>query len=227
MNPYYSDDWVTIYHGDCREVLPGLAADVVVTDPPYNVGKKYGPGSDDGLPPGEYRALIGDVWALSADAGCKTLCYTPGVVNLWDVPQVLRAPWSLQRLLGWHRREFAGDSFTWGPAISWEPVVWAQTTDKPRCNRVFGHGGRDFLVVPSVKEDPHRAHHPNPKPPAVMRWLVGIFGLPEDIVVDPFMGTGPTLEAAKDAGLRAIGIEIEERYCEIAAERCSQEVLAL
>jgi len=228
VTPYYSDSHVTIYCGDCREVLPTLApVDVVITDPPYNVGKDYGEESCDDMTIDAYEAFLEGIWYECARRGAKTLLYTPGVVNVWRTPVVVRAPWQLERLLGWHRREFAGDKFTHGPAIAWEPVVWATTTDGPRVNRLFGHAGRDFLVVPSVKEDPYRKVHPNPKPPAVMRWLVALFCIPGDTVLDPFMGSGTTLAAAKNLGRKAIGIEIEERYCEIAAKRCSQEVLDL
>ncbi|MDD5304003.1 MAG: site-specific DNA-methyltransferase [Elusimicrobia bacterium] len=74
---------------------------------------------------------------------------------------------------------------------------------------------------------PHGFGHPSPKPECVMRWLVDELSEPGETVLDPFMGSGTTLRAAKDLGRKAIGIEIEERYCEIAAKRLSQQVLPL
>jgi hypothetical protein len=126
--------------------------------------------------------------------------------------------------LGWHKKEFAGDKWTVGPAMCWEPIIWASKSQKPFYNKTFGTGGRDFLVVNSTHGNPFAADHPCPKPMPVMRWLVSLFAPNEATVIDPCAGTGTTLKAAKDLGRSAIGIEIEEKYCEIAAKRLSQEV---
>ena len=223
--PYYEDDYVTIYHGDCREVLPLLApfaaGDVTISDPPYNVGFDYGTG-------GGLDARTGDSYAALLHAALgrtDTLVYFPGMVNLFAVPSIL-APLglSVRRVLGWHRKEFAGDKWSSGPAMSWEPIIWADTGQR-RFNKRFGTFGRDFMVVDATHGDRERFRHPCPKPKRVMDWLVGLFAPERGVVLDPFMGSGTTLRAAKDLGLKAIGIDIEERYCEIAAQRCSQEVL--
>jgi site-specific DNA-methyltransferase (adenine-specific) len=220
VTPYYQDDWVTIYHGDALEFTPDLAVDVAITDPPYNAGKAYGV-HDDAMPDAEFRAWLGRRFAaIDADS----LVYFPGTRNIWSVPAVL-GDWRFKRMLGWHKREYAGDLWSGGPAMCWEPIIWALRGGvEARFNRVFGWQGRDFLAVDSVHGNPMSAVHPCPKPLPVMAWLVGLFALPGDVVLDPFAGTGTTLLAAKTLGHKVIGIEIEERYCEIAAKRCAQEV---
>jgi site-specific DNA-methyltransferase (adenine-specific) len=228
VKPYYEDEAVTIYHGDCREVLPGLEADAVITDPPYNVGKDYGPGHDDAKEKWAHIEWLHDLLALSAEASRGPVVFFPGRRYMLDAEwMVADTGLRIVRCLGWHRKEFAGDKWNGGPAMCWEPIVWASSEDKPTFNTIFGTYGRDFLVVPSTHGDPYAQLHPCPKPLAVMKWLVGLFVPEMGLVLDPFVGTGTTLRAAKDLGRRAIGIEIEERYCEIAVERLAQEVLDL
>ena len=224
MKPYCHDEsaGIQIYHGDCREVLPYLSADVVITDPPYNCGKKYGT-HNDSMSQNEYEE-----WLQSVFSFCFTdnLIYFPGTRNVWASERLLSLTrFRPHRMLGWHKREFAGDKWTGGPAMCWEPVVWASAQDKPDFERIYGHNGRDFLIVPATHNDPFTSLHPCPKPEPVMMWLVRLFCSDGGSLIDPFCGTGTTLRAAKDLGRKAIGIEIEERYCEIAARRLEQGVL--
>lgn len=218
---------MTIYCGDALEVLPRLGkADLVLADPPYNVGKRYGV-RDDSLEPGAYSAwmrLFLDACRLSSRDG---VVFFPGTRNVLDVASFLPPGLKTHRILGWHRKEYAGDKWSGGPAMSWEPIIWASSAERPYYNRIFGSRGRDFLVVNATHGSPYARNHPCPKPPQVMAWLLGLFAPPKGTIIDPTAGTGTTLYAAKEAGLKAIGIEIEERYCEIAAKRCAQEVLAL
>jgi site-specific DNA-methyltransferase (adenine-specific) len=102
-----------------------------------------------------------------------------------------------------------------------EPI-WALSTEG-----FLLYGDTDLYRESAIREhrDEEAVGHPYQKPESVMRWLVGKTRV--DVILDPFMGSGTTLVAAKSLGRRAIGIEIEERYCEIAAQRCSQEVLGL
>src|SRR5262249_54583596 len=151
-----------------------------------------------------------------------SVLFFPGTANVFRAPGWLRDPLRFHRMLGWHRKEFAGDKWTGGPAMSWEPIVWASKGAKPAYNRVYGMSGRDFLVVPSTSRNPYAKVHPCPKPLPVMQWLVGLFAPDGGLVLDPFAGTGTTLRAAKDLGRRAIGIEQEERFCEVAAKRLGQ-----
>lgn len=221
--PYYQDDHVTIYHGRAEEVLPTLGEtfDLAALDLPYNVGKAYD-GYDDKLPPDEYLSWLGEVLAATP---ARTLTWFPGaLLTLSVLPLLGPAGWEFERLLAWHKKEYAGDVFHSGPAMCWEPIVWAHRGE-PTWNARFGHAGRDLLVVNSTHGDPLRVWHPCPKPPEVLRWLLGLFVPEGGSVVDPTMGTGTTLVEAKRLGMRAVGIEQSERYCERAAERLGGPVV--
>ncbi len=204
----------TLYLGDCLEILPTLPkVDAVITDPPYNVGKDYGT-HDDEMDPSLYLTFLSSrLYSLDTNS----LIYTPGLRHFWDTPEVLRiAGFQLERILGWHKKEFAGDKFNAGPAMCWEPVIWAHRGTKT-WNKVFGTQGRDFLVVNSTHGNPMAEVHPCPKPIEVMRWLVGMCA--QSSVLDPFIGTGTTAVAAIERGMEFIGIEIEPKYFDIACER--------
>lgn len=210
MKPYYADDAVTIYHGDCREILATLEpADAVVTDPPYNYGKRYGV-HDDSMSRADYEAWCAEWWALSR-AIAKRVVVFPGSGNL-DVWFRIAKPSAVG---AWYKPgNHAGSIIGWN---EWEPwLYW--------CGDKGLLGGSDVLIAP-VGTQTDTGDHPCPKPILLMRKLLR--KLRVESVIDPFLGSGTTLVAAKDMGIRAIGIEIEERYCEIAARRCSQEVLGL
>lgn len=207
MTPYYDDGQCVIYHGDCREVLPELSGDAVITDPPYGVGKDYGDEYDDS--PKEYWDWFLDVIPVMRSAA-PVVAFTHRVAALryltdWDWVGV------------WHKpRAMAG--LNWYPVMPhWEPIF------------MYGIGGRRDLPrrfdVLSHNPAPI-TQHPCPKPTSLyidlVNWLV-----PIGTVIDPFMGSGTTLRAAKDLGRTAIGIELSERYCEIAADRLAQGVLDL
>jgi hypothetical protein len=207
VKPYYEADGVTLYHGDCREVLPALApVDLVLTDPPYNVGFGYLSG-DDARP--DYPA-----WCAGWFRECRRLspavALTPGVANVGMWCAIEPPAW----ILCWHKPAAMGRcpvGFN-----NWEPVLlWG----KPK-----GRAGADVITAPIVP-DPAVAAHPCPKP---LRWAHGLLArlCNAGTVLDPFAGSGTTLRAAKDAGLCAVGIEVEERYCEIAARRLQQGVFA-
>lgn len=222
MKPYYQDDAVTIYHGDCREIMPSLDGDVLLTDPPYNVGFKYGDSFTDDNP-----EHVGDFNRLLASARASAAVFFPGCVNLFDVPAMLAGTgFEHRQTLGWHRKEYAGDVYKHGPAMTWEPVIWASRNGRT-WNNLVGGPGRDFIIVNRISGERDRTGHPCPKPEPVMRWLVELFVPPGGIALDPFLGSGTTARAAKDLGRKCIGIEIEERYCELAAKRMSQTVMAL
>jgi hypothetical protein len=209
--PYYSDDSVTIYHGDCRRMFT-VKADVLITDPPYGVAfrgkatkhttKKPGgyTTEDDGeIGPDVVRQLLTTTKRAAVFPGNRALHAYPDPADIGCVYCPSGAgigPWG----------------FTcFHPILFYGPR--ATTTLQPTSIQSF--------ATADV------AGHPCPKPLQWMRWLVGLASLPGETVLDPFMGSGTTLRAAKDLGRKAIGIEIEERYCEIAAKRMGQEVLAV
>ena len=227
---FHEEPGITLYCGDCREVLPMLepeSAGLVLADPPYNVGRDYGQHDDD-MEAAEYHAWLVEVLTGCADVAIDAVVFFPGTRNVWMVAEVLgKTPLRPHRMLGWHRREFAGDKWTGGPAMCWEPIIWATKVRAPTFNRIFGTVGRDFLAVDSTHGDPLAALHPCPKPLPVVRWLIGLFAPAASLIVDPTSGTGTTLLVAKESNRRAIGIEIEPKYCEIAVKRLRQEVLPL
>lgn len=200
MRLYYQDDLVTIYHGDCLEWMPEVS--VIVTDPPYGIGKALW---DDRLPLDTLNLIA---------AHTLTLAVQPGVWNLGLMPDLLaslRYRWTLASFLVNGMTHGAVGYGNWIPTMLYSAVP----LHKPEsdCQRV--------VIGREAKPD-----HPSPKPLGVMRWVID--RLPDDgDLLDPFAGSGTTLVAAKSLNRRAIGIEIEERYCEIAANRCRQEVLGL
>jgi site-specific DNA-methyltransferase (adenine-specific) len=205
VTPYYDEDGITIFHGDCREVDAWLSADVLATDPPYGIAFKSG-------------------WTGSAIANDETLAARDAVLAAWgDRPSLVfgspgRAePQGVVGRLVWHRPGSGmGDlSLPWKP--DWEIVY------------VLGSGfvgTRRGSAVLTYPWDVFRgsALHPHQKPLGLMRDLLA--KCPPGAIADPFMGSGSTLRAAKDLGRRAIGVELDERYCEVAAKRLAQGVLA-
>ena len=217
MTPYYQDDAVTIYHGDCREWMP--EADVIVTDPPYGIGWDVG-SLTDWSRGNARRGALGRAWApVHGDDEP----FDPRPIVALGVPTVLFG--------GNHFASLLPDSPSW--------LIWDKRerngfhTDQADCEMAWtniGGPARVFRLVASPSgrlEDRYGEGRPHPmaKPIALMRWVVG--RCPPGTILDPYMGSGTTLVAAKSLGRPSIGIEIEERYCEIAANRCRQEVLGL
>jgi DNA modification methylase len=212
MKPYYSEKGIEIYFGDCREVLPLLdIADAVITDPPYNVGKDYGT-HNDAMPEDEYEQWAREIAYLSQ-------CSAPR--QFWVAPRYKLNMW-LKILPSSHLVVIKRGAF--GPCRG----GWADQFE------IALACGKPHACVPDLWENirlkgegyfftEETYGHPGYTPYSIMRRAVELMSV--ESVIDPFCGTGTTLRAAKDLGRRAIGIEIEERYCEIAAKRLSQEVL--
>jgi site-specific DNA-methyltransferase (adenine-specific) len=199
VTPYYQDDLVTIWLGDCRDLLPSIEADVIVTDPPYGINFAGQPTKWQrraGQRPERWDEQRGDVGALLTAA--PTLCIWGG--NYFDLPP--SRGW-----LAWIKPDAP-------PSMGTLELAWTNL------DRTARHISYSISAT-----NAERVGHPTQKPLAVMLWTVA--GMPPGTVLDPFMGSGTTLVAAKSLNRHAIGIEIEERYCEIAALRCSQGVLGL
>jgi site-specific DNA-methyltransferase (adenine-specific)/modification methylase len=208
MKPYYEHADITIYHGDCREVLPHLPKmDILLCDPPYGISydashKKYKNGIDRG------------------DAAWDTEPFDPAHLIALNMPTIM-----------WGGHCFSSrlpDASSW---IVWVKIArqdanirqsdcelaWTNCLGR---SRVFQH-----LWIGAYRESESgiQNYHPTQKPLALMRWCIGLFPKVAS-VLDPYCGSGTTLVAAKAMGLTAIGIEQHEPYCEIAAKRLSQEV---
>lgn len=223
MKPYYDDgNGRVIYHGDCREILPTLPkCDLVLTDPPYaeetHAGARGGAGD----------AVLVDFASIDVNylrtvlALCGAKRWTIATMDWRHIlPLEQQPPTGLRfvRFGVWIKPngapQFTGDR----PATGWEAVgILHNAEGKLRWN-----GGGHHAVWKMNKEQNNK--HPTQKPISLTKDFLRLFSEPGDSIIDPFMGSGTTLRAAKDLNLACIGIEIEEKYCEIAANRLHQEV---
>ncbi len=215
--PYYSDEWVTLYHGDCREVDAWLAADVLVTDPPYGMAYTDRQGV----------TIANDDTADTRDAALATWGeLRPALVfGTWRVAR----PLGTRQVLVWDKSGGNGGGGTSPWFYSHEEVYvlgrWPATVAGGRA-REGGDPQRASGVLRVANyntQGADRPDHPTPKPVDLMERL--IVKCPPGTVADPFAGSGSTLVAAKRLSRKAIGVELDERYCEIAAKRLAQGVL--
>ncbi len=216
MKPYYEHAGITIYHGDCRDVLPSLSGDALVTDPPYGIGWTRGTWDDR---QNVYPELIR--WLVSEGNRISGWCFVfQAMVNVGHFHEWFPPGWRIYAAC----KNFAQIRPT-GVWYSWDPVVFWNSGPNSRPNSECVN--RDFHVgnVAGVFGEP--SQHPCPRPVDTMQHIVCL-AVPSGLtILDPFMGIGTTIVAAKRMGRKAVGIEIEERYCEIAAKRLAQEVLPL
>ena len=217
MKPYYDDGRMTIYHGDCRNVLPSIeSVDLIVTDPPYNVGKDYGTASDS-LDDTEYASFMDDVVKHA-----RRLCTS----HAWVAPRYKMAMW-WALLPDAHEIVIpmrAGNAIRQGWSSKYSIVLTVGIPTVLHPDDLWGnirHRGEGYYF------NEETFGHPGYTPYPIIAKTIATMAGPSSLVLDPFMGTGTTLRAAKDMNHRAIGIEIDERYCEIAVHRLAQEVLPL
>jgi site-specific DNA-methyltransferase (adenine-specific) len=224
MTPYYEQDGIVIYHGDCRDVLPQIQQpSVMLTDPVW---------------PNSVFPSVGDPAALFAEAaalfrgdrivvqlGCASdPRFLAGVPSAFPF---VRVCWLRYARPSYRGRILIGSdvAYVFGSIPASRPGAHLLSGETvARNNRTkLQHVGRGVESTDTV--DYANLPHPAPRRYEHVAWLVGLYG--GTGVLDPFVGTGTTLEAAKRAGIPAIGIEREERYCEIAAARLNQGVLGL
>jgi len=208
--PYYDKDGITIYCGDCREILPQLdvKVDLVLTDPPYGVGLDYDCFDDT---PDNVKRLVGDVIPLCIYKS-KRVVLTCATRQVWFYPE---STW----IMCWLNRAGAFCN-PWG-FTCWQPIL-CYGKDPYLENKM---GSRSDVIEHS--ETAPANGHPAPKPTKFWKLLLARCSVDtNDIILDPFMGSGTTLEAAKMLGRKCIGIEISEKYCEIAVKRLAQEVMS-
>jgi DNA modification methylase len=209
VSPYYQDSAVTIYHGDCREVSSQLeTVDLVLTDPPYGINAA--------------RARKSQKWGWRDFDVCGWDATRPELETLKICTSAGR------HFILWGANYFPGIQPL--PECKW--LIWDKCqsdfsladAEMALCSWVGAIRRLRYSRATALKDG---KQHPTQKPLEVMTWCIN--QAPDGCVsiLDPFMGSGTTLRAAKNLGRKAIGIEIEERYCEIAAKRMQQEVLAL
>ena len=202
MKPYYQSELVTLYHGDCLEVIEWLTADVLVTDPPYGMSYKSGWTSREQI------------------ANDQTIETRNESLELWgDKPALVFGTWRVEKpkttknVLIWSKGDDPGMgdlSMPWG--LSHEEIY------------VLGSGfcgKRESSVIKANKPNvATRPDHPTPKPIGLMEKLIE---KTTGVIADPFAGSGATLIAARNLGRKIIGVELEEKYCELIVNRLSQE----
>ena len=207
IKPYYQDTYATIYHGDCLEIMPELEpVDLVLTDPPYGISYQHGGGKYRNAPT-ITDAVIGD------DRPFDPTIF-PRPLITWGANHYHRRLPDGGRWLVWDKRE---DVIPERDQADCE-IAWCS---EHGVDRMFRHYWDGFNRK-SERGTPRK--HPTQKPVALMIWCINQVGNPQTIL-DPFMGSGTTLVAAKQLGRKSIGIEIEEKYFEVAVKRLSQEVI--
>lgn len=216
MKPYFSDGTVTIYHGDCRDVLSELAYDCIVTDPPYGIGYAAQPTK------WQRRTKIqgGAVARASGDARGANAAKP----EHWDDSPVTGA---VEAIASGSRPAiiWGGNYYPLPPVRGW--LSWIKPDSPPSMGQFeLAWTNLDQVaksIVCSISStNPERLGHPNQKPERVIAWCLSFV---DGVICDPFLGSGTTLRVAKDLGRSAIGIEREERYCEMSARRMSQQTL--
>ena len=210
MSVYYQDEHVTLYHGDCREITAWLDADVLVTDPPYGIDYQSGRRRDTLA-----ASIVGDKDTTARDDVLAAWGDRPAVVfGTWRIPRPegtrARLIWDTKGALG------MGDL-----TIPWKP------SDQEIYVLGSGFSGRRdtnvLTCAPVQSMAKNGRQHPHEKPvPLLERLLVKC---PPGVVADPFAGSGSTLRAAANLGRKAIGVEMDERYCEVIAKRMDQYAL--
>lgn len=215
ISPYYADELVTLYLGDCREITAWLEADVLVTDPPYGRGWGQHGAYNGGL---ANRGIAGDKTAASRDDALRMWAPRPAIV-FGDL--MLTPPSGAKQVLVYAKPP---DSGLFGAVGGFrrdaEAVYLVGNWPQPPVRQ-------SSVLRTTVRSGPgllaRRCGHPHAKPVDVMETLIA--ACPPGIIADPFAGSGSTLVAARNLGRCAIGIELEERYCERAARRLSQLTL--
>ena len=208
MKTYYEHAGIAIYHGDCREVLPTLGKfDLLVTDPPYGIGYQ----SSWRTVAFRQDKIVGDncfpMWLFDLKPEVAMLVWCRWD-NLYEIPKP-------RSFIVWDKGTHSMGDLSHEFGRQWEGCAFY-----PGSKHVFTHRPPDLIRISKIRPDLLR--HPAEKPVGVLKFLLACH---DGNVLDPFMGSGSTLRAAKDLRRQAIGIEVEERYCEIAAKRMEQEVL--
>jgi len=212
MKPYYQDDYVTLYLGDCREIVPQLGRfDLLLTDPPYGIFKK----SNDGKMFGNKTIYSEDKKAASWDVkptmkDFQTIKNVCDMFVIWGGNYFADILGACPGLLVWNKKT-GNNSYADGEAAF---------SNISGTMRIFTH---QWCGAFKDSERGQKAMHPTQKPLELMKWCMKLAGDNVQTILDPFAGSGTTGRAAKDLGKKCTLIEREEAYCEIAAKRMAQE----
>ncbi len=236
LEPYWTDGERSIYNADCRVILPLVQAtvDLVLTDPPYSEGthSMHAAGMAWGdlvAPRSSDRARLSFTHTTLADLSGVLTATTAQRWAVFTIDETLAAELRVSPPKGWRyvrtgiwikpggAPQFTGDR----PGMGYEPVAILHRSGNGR-SKWNGGGSHALWTFPA-----YHGGHPTEKPLALYRRFTELFSNPGDIILDPFLGSGTTLRAAKDLGRRGLGIELEEKYCKIAAGRMAQAALPL
>lgn len=227
MKPYFEDDLVTLYHGDSFEVMAGMAdesVDAVITDPPYTefvhanaMSNRSGKASKEidftAFTDEKFNKAFKECGRLTKRWVVSTVDYHHAFSFEANAPETLK----LMRIGVWVKNNPMPQLTSDRPAQGWEAIAYLHRNDvKPEWNAGGAHGNYvSNLAAPTG--------HPTPKPVKMFSSFVERFTNPGDLVFDPFAGGGTTLLAARNMGRRVIGVELDEKYCELIAKRLSQQ----
>lgn len=234
-DPYFDQDGITIYHADCRYIIPMLGqVDMVLTDPPYSEVTHAGARTNLGHH-GQTRELrIGellefeyieftDLHNIFGLIGEKARAWVVSFMDWRHITEMEKAPpvgLNFVRFGVWVKPnsapQFTGDR----PSTGWEGICFLHKDGKRMAWN--GSGRSSVFTYPIVHQNNKIGINPTEKPIPLLEELIGLFSKEADMILDPFMGSGATLQAARLLGRRSIGIEIDERQCEVAARFFSQ-----
>ena len=210
MRPYFERNGITIYHGDCRDILPSLQVDTICADPPYGIdmqARMGGSRSKATTALNDY-SIVGDTEPF--DPAHLLDCRR---VILWGGNHFASRLPDTRCWLVWDKRKGGTPDNQADAEIAWTNF------DEP--TRLYSHLWRGMI---KDSEKDQRRTHPTQKPVSLMRWCLTV-AKPLGVVCDPYMGSGSTLRAAMDMGFACVGIDVVERYCEDAARRLEQMTL--
>ena len=227
MEPYYDHGGIKIYHGDCREIMPQLErVDLVLTDPPYGIAyqtarRSAGDALRVPVKNDETLDVVASAWPaiiarLKDDRHWYSFASPRRIAEASDIFDGFKS------IIAWDKgdRGTVGD-LTCGFGEAWEAIFYGMKGRRPL------NGKRPRTVIRCDWSGTMDPIHPTVKPIWLLAKMIEWSSHKDEMVFDPFLGSGTTLRAAKDLGRKAIGIELEEKYCEIAAQRLAQEVLPL
>jgi site-specific DNA-methyltransferase (adenine-specific) len=216
IKPYYEHGGITIYNADCREVLPELGRfDLLLTDPPYGINYKTDSTSRGNLRKGiAHTAVLGDDKPFEPE-------FLLGIADktiLWGANAYGSRLPSNYGWIVWDKRPNGERNSQSDAELAWTSFMTSVRTHRQRWMGCMRDGEECPFVGGALV-------HPTQKPLALMKFCISLAGKDIKTIIDPFMGSGTTLLAAKTLGIKAIGIELEEKYCEIAADRLAQRVM--